>query len=221
MYSMRTNCKKTSTCIKQEGNHFGIDWKVIIAPSRMIQAMLHWDIHLWIHHVTDRLKLNGFNHKSMGLTDTAWPASKWKFWIESIPELISECWVIVLIVLNGTTHQGMQCHIRAPCEEEEEEEEEGEAEERHWEVCICTTLRGVYHTFCQSAFCILQICTKWSKGTDCTTSACTSVPVPVLFANLHSACLSAPSGQRGLYHAVWIKRMYLYQAVPKILCWAA
>ena len=74
MYSMRTNCKKTSTCIKQEGNHFGIDWKVIIAPSRMIQAMLHWDIHLWIHHVTDRLKLNGFNHKSMGLTDTAWPA---------------------------------------------------------------------------------------------------------------------------------------------------
>ena len=54
--------------------------------------------------------------------------SKWKFWIESIPELISECWV--MRVLNGTT-QGMQCHIRAPCEEEQEEEEEGEAEERH------------------------------------------------------------------------------------------
>ena len=93
----------------------------------------------------------------------------------------------------------------------------------HTERCVphivhmCTTLRGVYHT----AFCILQICTKCSKGTDCTTSACTSVPVPVLFANLHSACLSAPSGQRGLYHAVWIKRMYLYQAVPKKLCWAA
>ena len=148
--------------IKQEGNHFFIDSKVRIAPSRaspsggsnskecpteiFTLAVILWT---WMILITNQCVVSKeYFH---------W-RSKWKFWNEGIPEP-RLCWVLSsdfwVRVLKGTTHRACSAtseHLRV--RRGKRSRRRRGRQKRGSERCVphffevCTILfRGVYHTF--------------------------------------------------------------------------